>query len=156
MADSTFLKNVVEPFVVAWVSERIGVPLARRQVAVGPRLDGTAVHFEFDGVSACAGVGLLVSTTQTVKPGATRKLHMDASILLNAPFHRRLMAFISEDVRLNFVNKSDGLIPLRHIELLVCDALPPAMSVRIASFQSAAKAEVGDQGRVWKVGGKRR
>ena len=89
MADSTFLTRVVEPFIVTWVSQRIGIPLARRQVAVGPRLDGTAVHFEFDGVSTCAGVGLLVSTTQTVKSGATRKLHMDASILLNAPFHRR-------------------------------------------------------------------
>lgn len=156
MADSTFLKNVVEPFVVAWVSERISVPLARRRFPVGSRTDETTVHFEFDGVSADGQVGLLVSTTQTVKPGGTRKLHADASILLNTSFKRRLMAFISEDVRLNFINKCDGLLPLRHIELLVCNALPPTMSARIASFQSAAKAEVGDQGKSWKVGGKRR
>lgn len=156
MADSTFLTNVIEPFIVAWVSQRIEIPLARRHVAVGPRLDGTVVHFEFDGVSACAGVGLLVSTTQTVKPGATRKLHMDASILLNAPFHRRLMAFISEDVRLNFINKSDGLLPLRQIEMLVCDTLPPEMSAEVARFQAQAKTEVGDQSKIWKPGGQRR
>ena len=70
--------------------------------------------------------------------------------------HRRLMAFISEDVRLNFVNKSDGLLPLRQIEMLVCDTLPPEMSAEVARFQAQAKAEVGDQGKIWKPGGQRR
>ena len=156
MANSTYLKSVVEPFVVGWVSERIGVPLTRRRVAVGPRMDATTVHFEFDGVSAGGEVGLLVSTTQTVKPGGIHKLHKDASILLNTPFHRRLMAFISEDVCLNFVNKCDGLLPLRQIELLVCDALPPEMSAEVARFQAQAKTEVGDQGKLWRPGGRRR
>src|SRR5882672_4215588 len=98
MADSSYLKHVVEPFVVGWVSRRIGVPLAKRRVAVGPRTDATPVHFEFDGVSENGQVGLLVTTTLTVKPGGTRKLHVDASILLHTAFTRRLMAFISEDV----------------------------------------------------------
>ena len=156
MADSTYLKQVVEPFVVAWVSEKIGVPLVRRRVPVGPRTDGTTVHFEFDGVSESGDVGLLVSTSQTVKPGGTRKLHMDASILLTAPFRRRLMAFISEGVRLNFLNKCDGLLPLREIELLVSDSLHADMRAEIARFQSEAKTEVGDQGKLWKPGGQRR
>jgi hypothetical protein len=156
MADSTYLKNVVEPFVVAWVSQQIGMPLSRRRIVVGPRGDGTPVRFEFDGVSSGGDIGLLVSTTQTVKPGGTRKLHMDASILLSTSFSRRLMAFISEDVRLNFVNKCDGLLPLRHIEMFVVDALPPEMSAMVSRFQSEAKAEVGDRGRQWKPGGQRR
>jgi hypothetical protein len=112
VADSSYPTKTVEPFVVNWVSRRIGVKLQSKQVAVGPRKDGTPVHFTFDGVSEDGQIGLLVSTSQTVKPGRTRKLHMDASILLHAPFRRRLMAFISEDVRLNFLNKSDGLLPL--------------------------------------------
>lgn len=155
MADSTYLKNILEPFVASWGAEKIGVPLTRRRVAVGPRMDGTVVHFEFDGVSADGAVGLLVSSTQTVKPGGTRKLHTDAAILLNTPFQRRLMAFISEDVRVNFINKCDGLLPLGRVELLVCDVLPPEMSAEVARFQAQAKTEVGDKGKVWKVGGQR-
>ena len=123
---------------------------------VGPRTDGASVRFAFDGVSADGQVGLLVSATQTVKPGGWRKLHVDASILLNAPFRRRLMVLISEDVRLNFINKCDGLLPLRDVEMLVCDSLPAEMRIEIARFQNEAKAEVGDQGRTWKPGGPRR
>lgn len=156
MADSTYLKNVVEPFVIGWVSEQICVPLSRRRVAVGPRTDGTIVHFEFDGVSADGNIGVLVSTSQTVKPGGTRKLHTDASILLNTPFQRRIMVFISEAVHMNFMNKCDGLLPLSRIEMLVCDTLPPEMSAEIDRFQAQAKTEVGDQGRSWKPGGQRR
>lgn len=156
MADSSYLNRVVEPFVVQWVSQRIGVPLTKRRVAVGPRTDGTLVRFEFDGVSEDGKVGLLVSTSLTVKPGGTRKLHVDASILLNTAFDRRLMGFINEDVRLNFVNKCDGLLPLGRIETFVCHELLPEMSAAVARFQTEAKAEVGDQGKQWKPGGKRR
>ena len=66
------------------------------------------------------------------------------------------MAFISEDVRVNFLNKSDGLLPLCDIEMLVCDSLPAVMLKQIAKFQAEAKAEVGDKGKQWKPGGQRR
>ena len=155
MADSTYLTQVVEPFVVDWVSQRIGIKLQPRQVVIGPRTDGTLVHFAFDGVSDDGKTGLLVSTSLTVKPGGTRKLHVDASILLNAPFQRRLMAFISDDVRVNFLNTCDGLLPLRHIETLVCDALPAEMRKAIAEFLAEAKSEVGDKGKQWKLRGRR-
>lgn len=156
MADSSYLKQVVEPFVAKWVSRQVGVPLTKRRVKVGPRQDGTHVHFEFDGVSEDGQIGLLISTSQTVKPGGTRKLHVDASILLNTPFSRRMMAFISDDIRLNFVNKCDGLLPLNRIEMLLCDEMSPEMTAAVAEFQATAKAEVGDQGKQWKPGGRRR
>jgi len=156
MADSTFLKDQVEPFVVNWVSQLVGVKLQPERVVVGKRADGTQVHFAFDGVSESKKIGLLVSTSLTVKPGGVRKLHTDASVLLNAPFQRRLMAFISTDVQINFLNKCDGLLPLRQIEMFVCDQLPAEMQARIDMFQSEAKSEVGDKGRKWKPGGKRR
>ena len=89
MADSTYLKNVVEPFIVQWVSRRIGVALQRQPFPVGPRTDGAPANFEFDGVSEDGQTGLLVSASHTVKPGGTRKLHVDASLLLRAAFQRR-------------------------------------------------------------------
>ncbi len=156
MADSTYLKEVVQPFITRWVSERIGVTLKPRDVPVGPRADGSLVHFEFDGVSDDERTAVLVSTSLTVKPGGTRKLHVDASILLRASFQRRIMAFISNDVRLNFLNKCDGLLELAKIEMLVCNELPSEMQTSIARFQAEAKLEVGDKGKTWKPGGQRR
>ena len=156
MADSTYLKKVVEPFIMRWVSQRIGVELKPKPLPVGPRTDGTMVRFEFDGASDDGTIGLLVSTSHTIKPGGTRKLHVDASILLRAPFQRRLMAFVSDEVRQNFVNKCDGLVELSKIEMLVCGALPADMQAGVATFQEKAKSEVGDKGKNWKVGGRRR
>jgi hypothetical protein len=121
---------------------------------VGSRIDGELVHFEFDGVSADGRVGALVSTSHTVKPGGTRKLHVDASNLLQAPFGRRLMVFVSLDVKTNFVNKCDGLLPLAKIEMHVCTDLPVDMLARIARFQAVAKSGGGDKGKIWKPGGK--
>ncbi len=156
MADSSFLKQAVEPFVVDWVAHQIGEPLTKGRVRVGHREDGSAVHFEFDGVSHGGDIGLLVSTSLSMKTGSVRKLHVDASILINAPFDRRIMAFVSNDVCLNFRNKCDGLLPLRDIEMLVCEDLPPDLRAGIMEFQRQAKAEVGDRGRGSKVGPKRK
>jgi hypothetical protein len=80
MADSTYLTNTVEPFIVQWVSRRIGVALQPRLFPVGQRTDGTPVNFEFDGVSEDGQTGLLVSTSRSLKTGAVRKLHVDAAI----------------------------------------------------------------------------
>jgi len=114
------------------------------------------VQFVFDGISEDRQTGLLVSASHTVKPGGTRKLHVDASILLRAGFQRRIMAFVSADVRQNFLNKCDGLLELSKIEMLVCDELPPEMLAGISKFQAEAKSEVGDKGKQWKPGGQRR
>jgi hypothetical protein len=70
MADSTYLRQVIEPFIVEWVSRRIGVVMQSRRFPVGPRADGPHVHFEFDGVSHDGKIGLLVSAGLTVKTGA--------------------------------------------------------------------------------------
>jgi hypothetical protein len=81
---------------------------------------------------------------------------VDASILLEAPLKRRIMAFVSADAMENFVNKVDGLLPLSRIEMLVCNHIPVEMQNRIAAFQAQAKAEVGDKGKIWKIAGKRK
>ena len=130
--------------------------LQPRRFLVGPRTDGTMVQFVFDGVSEDGQTGLLVSASHTVKPGGMRKLHVDAAILLRAGFQRRIMAFVSEDVRLNFLNKCDGLLELSKIEMLVCDDLTPEIQAGITKFHAAAKLEVGDKGKQWKPGGQRR
>lgn len=155
MANSTYLTKIVEPFVVDWVSQEIGQPLQAERIQIGHRSDGTPVHFAFDGVSSDHKTGLLVSTSMTVKPGGVRKLHTDACVLLQASFQRRIMAFISEQTLVNFRNKVDGLLPLDQIEMLVC-LLPKVMIDAVSAFQAEARAEVGDKGKVWKIGGPRK
>ncbi len=139
-----------------WVSEKIGQPLQAKKVDVGERLDGSTVQFAFDGVSEDGKTGVLVSTSLTTKSGSTRKLHVDASILLEANFEQRIMAFISEETKQNFINKVDGLLPLSRIELFICDDLPDGMWRKIKDFQAKAKSEVGDKGKSSKVGGPRK
>jgi hypothetical protein len=109
------------------LSERIGIPLKTRQVPVGKRANGEWVNFAFDGVSDDGKVGVLVSASYTVKPGGTRKPHVDPSILLEAPFARRFMIFVNHDVMTNFVNRCDGLLQLAKIEMDVCEDLPAEM-----------------------------
>jgi hypothetical protein len=156
VANSAYLTKVVEPFIVEWVSQRIGVELKPKRLPVGPRTDGTVVHFDFDGVSEDGRTGLLVSTSHTIKTGGVRKLHVDASILLRTDFDRRFMAFVSDDVHRNFVNRCDGLLELSKIKMLICDVLPSDMHAAMAEFQARAKSEVGDKGKKWKLGGQRR
>lgn len=156
MANTQYLKSVVEPHIVRWLSEQIGIPLKARTIPVGTRADGEWVNFAFDGVSDDGQVGVLVSATHTVKPGGTRKLHVDASILLQGPFSRRFMIFVSDDARANFINKCDGLLPLGKIEMQVCRDIPAEMLAEIARIQTDTKSEVGDKGKQWKPGGKRR
>jgi recombinational DNA repair protein RecT len=81
---------------------------------------------------------------------------VDASHLLRAGFQRRIMAFISEDVRVNFINKCDRLLELSKIEMMVCHELPPEFRIGIAKFQAEAQLEVGNKGKIWKPGGPRR
>ena len=156
MANTSYLTKTVEPFIVRWVGDTLGVPLSERAIVVGRRKDGAEVRFAFDGVSQDASVGLLVSTSLTLKPGGQRKLYMDASILKRAPFQRRVMAFVDREVCRAFVNRCDGLLDMDGIELLVCDELPDEMKRGIESVQAEAKREVGDKGRVWKVPSPRR
>jgi len=156
MANTTYLTHVVEPHIVRWLSDRIGIPLEHREVPVGPRTDGELVHFKFDGVSRDGQVGALVSTSHTVKPGGTRKLHVDASVLLQAPFARRFMIFVNHDVKANFVNRCDGLLPLAKIEMLVCEDVPADMVAEISKVQADSKSEAGDKGKLCRPGGKRR
>jgi hypothetical protein len=143
MANSCYLTNSVEPYIVDWVARQIGIKLERKKVVVGTNENGSPVSFEFDGVSVDNEIGLLVSSSGTIKPGALRKLIADAAILLNAPFQRRYMAFARKDVYLNFKRRVDGLLPLGKIEMLVCDTLPTEMVKQITAIRTAAQSEVG-------------
>lgn len=66
------------------------------------------------------------------------------------------MIFVNRDVKNNFVNRCDGLLPLAKIEKHVCEDLPAEMRAEIARIQADAKSEVGNKGKLWKPGGKRK
>lgn len=156
MADTHYLKTVVEPFITKWVSKQIKLLLKPKKMPVGPGMDGKMVNFEFDGVSQDEQTALLVSTSYSFQTGVIRKLFVDAAILLRTKFNRRIMAFVSNDVLQTFINRCDGLLPLGQIEFLLCDSLPPEMVKEMAKIHTAAKTEVGDKGKQRKTGGRRR
>lgn len=147
---------VVEPYLIEWLSRCIGMKLIPRRLPVGVRADGSAAHFAFDGVSTDGKTAALISTSFTLKSGGERKLFVDAAVLLRTDLNRRLMVFISPSVREHFVNRCDGLLELKKIEMLLSPNLPNEMTARIEKIQADAKREVGDKGKQLRPGGRRR
>jgi len=141
MANTSYLKKEVEPVLVQWASEKLGVPLSKKRVVVGQNSQGEDVSFEFDGVSADGGIAVCVSASSSYKTGQMRKFFMEATLLNQVPqFRQRAMVFISENIRKGFKNQCDGLVDLGKIELLVCTDLREDMKVKIREiFRSAAK-----------------
>lgn len=158
MANTSYLRKTVEPFLVGWAAKQIGVGLKPCRVEVGRTMGGTPVRFEFDGVSADGTVGVCISASTSYKVGQMRKFFMEATLLNRVPqFARRVMVFVESHVWEGFKNQCDGLVDLKRIQALVCNELPLEMQTKIGEIYKASAEEVGDRsGRGTKVPGRRR
>ena len=158
MADTLYLKRVVEPYLVNWVSRRLGTTFTPGREFVGKSSNGERVHYAFDGVSEDGKIGVCVSASTSYKTGQMRKLFMDATLLNRCHrFKRRIMIFVEKHVWEGFKNQCDGLVDLNKIEPLICTNLPQDMRAKIAEIYKASADEVGDRsGRGTKVPGRRR
>lgn len=158
MADTSYLTQVVEPYLRDWAGKQLGVKLLSRTVIVGKNTDGESVSFQFDGVSEDGTVGVCVSASSSYKTGQMRKFFIDATLLNRVPaFKRRVMVFTSSHIWDAFKNECDGLVDLCRIEPLVCRDLPREMLERIEAVYRESAKEVGDKrGPGRNVRGKRR
>ncbi|MBN2594503.1 MAG: hypothetical protein JXA81_13425 [Sedimentisphaerales bacterium] len=158
MADTSYLKKTVEPFLLRWTAQQIDVELKPCKVVVGHAMDGSSVRFEFDGVSDDGTVGICISASSSYKVGQMRKFFMEATLLNRIPqFKRRIMVFVEKHVWEGFKNQCDGLVDLDRIEGLICSDLPQDMRAKIAEIYKVSAEEVGDRsGRGIKVPGRRR
>jgi len=158
MANTSYLRKTVEPFLLEWTGKQLGVVVKPCKVVVGQRMDGSPVHFEFDGVSEDGTVGVCVSASTSYKVGQERKFFKEATLLNRVPgFKRRVMVFIEGYMWESFKNRCDGLVDLKRIEPLICTSLPEEMRAKIAEIYKASAKEVGDRsGRGTKVPGRRR
>jgi hypothetical protein len=158
MADTSYLRRVVEPYLVNWVSRRLGTTFTPGREFVGKSSNGERVHYAFDGVSEDGKIGVCVSASTSYKTGQMRKLFMDATLLNRCHrFKRRIMVFVEKHVWEGFKNQCDGLVDLNKIEPLICTDLPQDMRAKIAEIYKASADEVGDRsGRGTKVPGRRR
>ncbi len=157
MADTSYLKKVVEPYLLSWTSKEIHVALAKKRVVVGPDSEGQPVSFEFDGVSEDGTVGVCISASTSYKTGQMRKFFRDATLLNRVQgFRRRIMVFIKPYMWKSFKQQCDGLVDLKNIEPMVCADLPQKMKAKIAEVYAVSASEVGDKaGPGTKVPGKR-
>jgi hypothetical protein len=146
MANTTYLKNEVEPYLRKWAARRIGVALEKCPVVVGQDSDGRDVRFEFDGVSPDGTVGVCISASTSYKTGQMRKFFMEATLLNRvSAFKRRIMVFTSRHMWEAFKNECDGLIDMKNIEPMFYTDLPKEMQVRIAEIYQQSAKEVGDK-----------
>jgi hypothetical protein len=158
MADTSYLRRAVEPYLLKWTGDRLGTQLEPRREYVGENSDGGPVHFAFDGVSQDGSVGVCISASTSYKTGQMRKLFLDATLLNRCPrFKRRVMVFVEKHVWEGFKNQCDSMVDLCRIEPLLCTDLPPDMRARIEQIYNASAREVGDRsGRGTKTPGKRK
>jgi len=158
MADTSYLKNIVQPYLLEWAAKKVGTPLEPARVVIGKRSDGGPVRFEFDGVSEDGSVGVFASASSSYKPGQMRKFFMEATLLCRCrQFRRRIMVFASKVCWEGFRNQCDGLVDLHRIEPMICDDLPAEMRAKIDAFYRKSAREVGDKaGPGVRVPGRRR
>ena len=158
MADTSYLRNTVEPYLLNWLSAKIGQPLEPAKVVVGQDTDGRPVRFAFDGVSNDGTIGVCISASCSYKTGQMRKYFMEASILCRcSQFRRRIMLFTNAACWNGFRNQCDGLVDLSKIEAVVCNDLSDEMRRKINEVYMASAKEVGDKaGPGTLVSGKRR
>jgi len=146
MANTTYLKKTVEPYLLEWTSKQISMPLVKKQVVVGKDSAGRPVSFEFDGMSEDGTVGVCISASTSYKTGQMRKFFMEAALLNRAPqFQRRIMVFVEPQMWESFRKQCDGLVDLGNIEALICTELPRQMRAGIAEVYAASAREVGDK-----------
>lgn len=146
MADTSYIKKVVEPYLREWTSEQIGVPLRKEKIVVGYNTENQPVSFEFDGVSEDKKIGVCISASSSYKIGQMRKYFVDATLLNRVQsFKRRIMVFINNNSWKGFKNQCDGMIDLKNIESLICTELPEEMRKEIHKIYQKSAAEVGDK-----------
>ena len=158
MADTSYLKNVVQPYLVEWAARQVGTSLEPARVIVGKRSDGSPVHYEFDGVSKDGTVGVLVSASSSYKTGQMRKYFMEATLLCRCPqFRRRIMVFTNQGCWDGFRNQCDGMVDLHKVEPMICKKLPQEMQAKRNGIYRESAKEVGDKaGPGVRVPGRRR
>jgi len=146
MADTSYLKKVVEPHLLRWAAQKIGVSLKPTKVVVGRDIEGHPVQFAFDGVSDDGSVGVCISASSSYKVGQKRKFFMDATLLNRcSQFRRRIMVFTNRICWDGFKNECDGLVDLKQIEPMICEVLPDPMRTKIEEIYANSAQEVGDR-----------
>ncbi|MCJ7543599.1 MAG: hypothetical protein MUP47_03370 [Phycisphaerae bacterium] len=146
MANTSYLRKVVEPFLLKWTAEKIGVPLESARVIVGRDSNDRPIRFAFDGVSEDGSVGVCISASSSYKTGQMRKYFMEATLLCRCPrFRRRIMVFTSSACWEGFKNQCDGLVDLCKIEAMICDDLSDEMRQKINEVYLESAKEVGDK-----------
>ena len=86
MADTSYLRKTVEPFLLRWTSQQIGVGLKPSRIIMGYAMDGSPVRFEFDGVSDDETIAVCISSSSSYQVGQMRKFFMEATLLNRRPF----------------------------------------------------------------------
>ena len=146
MANTSYLIKVVEPYLLNWTAQKIGIPLEKKKVVVGEDSEGRSVSYQFDGVSEDGEVGVCISASSSYKVGQMRKFFMEATLLNRVRrFKRRIMVFVNEGIWEGFKNQCDGMADLKNIEPMVCADLPDEMSAEIRKIYKESAAEVGDK-----------
>ncbi len=149
MANTSYIKKVVESFVRERLSEEFGIPFIEASI---PLLGG-GEHL-FDAVGVEGDHAVIVGNVLSNRPftrggrenaGAVQKAHSDLDYLNRVPEGtRRLMIFTDPDF-CELIQKRSGRWNSENIEMLVCP-LPPDIKVNLKQVLDDASREQRSRG----------
>lgn len=141
MADTSFLRYTVEPWVRDRLTERYDVGFESRRLRLSP--GGTR---EFDAVSRDLSVVASIKAHSGLTSGGRNPSAKISSALLEVYFlsliesHRRLLILTNPDFYEIFTRRTNGQVPdFISVELI---SLPPTMQIAVDQVTSRASREM--------------
>ena len=131
MADSHFIKTLIEPAMRGWLTDRYGGVFTEREMPLRWGGQGTGT-FRFDAVNEDATILACLSTTGSFKAGQRHKLMRDATFMWLVPTAKtRLLAVIDPQVASALIKE------------LQCGRLPPQTEVKVVELPADLSNQIG-------------
>lgn len=142
MANSHFIKTLVEPAMRLWLTKDFGMSFSERAMPIRWNGEG-AGSFRFDAVSEDGTIIACLSAAYNLKAGQKHKLMRDATFMWLVPgVKRRVMVVVEQTIAEGLgVELRCGRIP-PETEIRLVD-LPFDIRQRLGTFRVKAAKEVG-------------
>jgi hypothetical protein len=147
MANTSYIKNEVEPWVRNWLSKQFpGQSFKSQQLALTNIAKCGPGSHEFDEVSEDGTIVAAIKghsyKTSGGKPpsGKYASLYQERYFLSLIKAHKKLLIFTNEDMYTAFLNKSRGMVA-DGIELVFCQ-LPEEMQRKVQKISEKASKEM--------------
>ncbi len=146
VADTTFLRDVVEPYVREWLAKNFGKPFQSEFLSLTRVLGKPAVH-EFDAVSSDRKIICGIKTASWKTSGGNRGdgkikgAYAEIYFLDHVEAQQKFLVLTDEEFYRNLATELSGKLPA-DIDLLLCK-LPDDLEKEVKRVRATSRRELG-------------